>query len=68
MASSNPTQCLETPHARHGEVHHHHVGAELKIELARDFAGVRFGDYRNFRDGLQQQAKSHAHDGVIVNQ
>src|SRR6202022_3867520 len=65
---ANPAQRLEAAHARHGEIHHHHVGAELEIKLACGLAAVSLGDDRHFRRGLQQQAKSHAHHGVIVNQ
>src|ERR1700722_18371427 len=68
VASANPAQCLETAHAGHREIHHHHVGAVLEIELARGFAGIRLGDDRHLCHGLQQQAKSHSHHRVIVNQ
>src|SRR5258708_36691 len=67
-ASANSPQCLEAAHARHGKIHHHHVRFELQIELACSFAAVGLGDHRHFRGRLKQQAKSHAHHGVIVDQ
>ena len=68
VVGANPAQRLEAAHARHREIHHHDVGLELEIELACGFAGFRLGDHRHFRHGLQQQPKSHAHHGVIVDQ
>ena len=68
LAGADAPQCLESPHARHGEIHDHHVGIVLDIELARRFPGLSLGDDRHVRHGLQQQAKSRAHDRVIVDQ
>ena len=68
MAGADSPQRLESAHARHGEIHDHDVGIELEIKLAGRFAGLRLGDDRHVRHGLQQQAKPHAYDRVVVHQ
>ncbi len=44
IASADSPQRLQPTHARHGQIHDDHVGRELEVTLACDFAGLRFGD------------------------
>ncbi len=68
MSGANAAQCFEASHAGHGEVHHHDVGIELEVKLAGGLAGFGLGNHGHIGHGLQQQSKSHAHDGVIIDQ
>ena len=64
----NPAQRLESTHAGHGEIHHDDVRGELEVALARRLTGFRLGDDLDLRQRLQQEPKSGADHGVIVDQ
>src|SRR5258708_11032563 len=68
LAGADAPQCLESPHARHGEIHDHHIRCEIEKQLAGRLAGVGLADDRDLHARLQQEPKSHAHDGVIVDE
>src|SRR5450631_2334408 len=68
LAGADAPQCLESPHARHGEIHDHHIRRQFDKHLTRRFAGVGLADDGDLRARLQQESKSHAHDRVIVDE
>jgi hypothetical protein len=68
MTPANSPQRLQSTHAGHGKIHHHHIGRELEVALTRRLTGFRLGDDRYFRLRLQQESKSRSDHGVIVNQ
>jgi hypothetical protein len=52
----------------HRQIHDDDVGAHFGVALVGRFATVRFVDDFDVGRGIEQHAKSHAHDRMIVDQ
>ena len=64
----NAHQRVETADAWHGNVHHDDVWLHLGIHPARVLAASGLGDHFDIFRAVQEQRKSHAHDGMVVHQ
>ena len=65
LSGEDALQRREAAAAGHRQIHHQHVGFEFGHEALGGFAAVGFGQHRG-ADAFEEQAETHAHDGVVV--